>query len=134
MIDFKAMFSVILISALIGLGVSVFFQYLSGGSIMSAIIPGATSGAVIGFISHCGFYLVYITLSKNPMLALFSVILIIGLGTSVFCYLWKVPYPLPVVPILLVSEAAGIIATCTLFYNYRRLNQKLNEKKKSMRK
>lgn len=132
MIDWKTLFSVMLISAFIGIGVSGLFQYLSGESFCSGIIYGATSGAVIGFLSHCSFFLVYITLSKNPLLALLSVMIIIGLGTSLFCYIWNVPFPVPAIPIISVSETVGVIATLTLFYNYRRLNEKLDRKKKSL--
>lgn len=119
---------VTLISAAIGLCVGAFFQYINADQIMTGIINGALSGAIIGFISQNCFMIVYIKLRQRPVLAFAIVILIIAIGTSSFCLLWSVPFPIPGIPILLVSEILGISATAILFRNYTRLNARLRGK------
>lgn len=120
------------VSACIGAGVGVFFQALGGEPLAGGLLPGLVSGAAIGALSRAAFYLVYGVFRKTPVLAFFSVSLIIGAGTSFFCFLWSVSCPVPFLPIVAVSEAAGIAATAVFFRSYRRLNQKLVEKKQTL--
>ncbi|HKL86730.1 MAG TPA: hypothetical protein VJ861_10405 [Treponemataceae bacterium] len=128
----KEILSVIFISALIGLGVGVFFELINKGQIVSGMINGAISGGLIGLVSHSGFMLVYLRFRKNPITAFVIVIAIIAAGTGGFCLFWNVSFPVPGLPIILVSEILGITATAILFSNYIRLNNKLKGKIKEL--
>ncbi len=119
---------VLLISALIGLCVGAFFQAFTGGSVLLGMTAGSVAGATIGFFSNICFMLVYITFRKRPPLAFAVVMLIIALGTHAFNLYWDVPFPLPGLCIIAVSEVFGIAATALLFRNYSLLNRKLKGK------
>jgi hypothetical protein len=123
---------VTLISAVIGLCVGAFFQFINAEQILPGIINGAISGAIIGFISQYCFMIVYIKFRQHPVLAFAIVIIIIAIGTTSFCLLWKAPFPIPGIPIILVSEILGISATAILFRNYTRLNNQLRGKIKEL--
>lgn len=128
----KDILSVLFISALIGMGVGGFFELLNHGQPAKGIINGAISGAIIGFVSHTSFMLLYIRFRQYPLIAFAIVIAIIGAGTFAVCLFWNVPFPLPGMPIILVSELLGISATALLFHNYVRLNKKLQGKIKEL--
>lgn len=124
----KDVIGVILISAIIGLVVGSFFQYLNTDQVISGMVAGAISGAIIGIVSKYCFMLVHINLRGHPIIAFVIVIAIIALGTYTFCLFWKVSFPLPGLAIIIVSEILGICATAILFRNYQRLNDRLRGK------
>ena len=123
---------VTLISAVFGLCVGASFHFINADKILPGIINGAISGAIIGFISQYCFMIVYINFRQHPVLAFAIVIFIIAIGTSAFCLLWTVSFPIPGSPILLVSESLGVSATAILFSNYTRLNNRLRGKIKEL--
>lgn len=129
----KEIIFVTLISALIGLFVGTVFQYLNTSQLSSGMIPGAISGAIIGIISNYCFMLVHIKLRRHPVIAFATVIATIALGTYAFCLFWKVSFPVPGIPIIVVSEILGIIATAIVFRNYVRLNNSLQGKIRELR-
>ena len=124
----RELFGILFISALIGLSVGGFSQLFLDGDFITGIIQGAISGICIGLICQYCFIFVYIHLRKRPPLAFAVVIAIIAIGTLVFCLVWNVQFPIPGIPLILVSEIAGIIATGLIFRNYVRLNEKLKGK------
>ncbi len=130
--DVKEIIGVTLISAIIGLFVGSVFEYLNTQQIFSGMISGAISGAIIGIVSNYCFMFVYIKLRRQPVIAFAIVIGTIALGTYAFCRFWKVPFPVPGVPIIVVSEVLGIIATAILFRNDVRLNDRLQGKIKEL--
>lgn len=123
---------VTLISAVIGIFVGVLFHFANADPILPDIINGAISGAIIGLVSQNCFILVYINFRQHPILAFAIVIFIIAVGTLAFCLFWNVPFPVPGIPIIIVSEIFGISATGILFRNYIKLNQRLKGKIKEL--
>jgi hypothetical protein len=125
----RELLGILFISALVGLAVGGFSQVFLGGNIVIGAVRGAVSGICIGFICRYCFMFVYIYLRRRPLTAFAVVIVIIAIGTFVFCRVWHVQFPFPGIPLILVSETAGIIATGLIFRYYIRLNKKLKEKK-----
>lgn len=122
----------LLVSALIGLGVGGIFGYLHTGSFFPGIPEGMLAGLIIGFVSRVGFMLVYLPLRRSPGIAFITVALIIAAGTLGFCLFWGLPFPLPGIPVILVSELLGLGATAVLFHTYSTLNRQLEGKIKKL--
>ena len=122
----------LIVSALIGLGVGGLFGFAHTGSFFPGIPEGALAGVVIGFISRIGFILVYLPLRRIPAVAYLAVALIIAAGTLGFCLLWGLPFPLPGIPVIIVSEILGLGATALLFRTYSTLNSQLEGKIKKL--
>ncbi len=118
----------LIVSTLIGLGVGGLFGFVHTGSFIPGISEGALAGLVIGFFSRIGFMLVYLPLRRSPLLAYIAVALIIAAGTLGFCLFWGLPFPLPGIPVIAVSEALGLGATAVLFRTYSKLNSQLEGK------
>jgi hypothetical protein len=119
---------VTLISSVIGIIVGSFFQFANAGEILPGVINGAISGAIIGLVSQNCFMFVYLKLRQHPFFAFTIVIFIIAVGTLAFCLFWNVAFPVPGIPIIIVSEILGISATGLLFSNYSKLNKRLKGK------
>ncbi|MBN2510153.1 MAG: hypothetical protein JXB03_07750 [Spirochaetales bacterium] len=122
----------LVVSALIGLGVGGLFGYLYTGSFIPGITEGAIAGLCIGFVSRIGFMLVYLPLRRYPVIAFITAALIIAAGTIGFCLFWGLPFPIPGILVLIVSEIIGITATAVLFLTYSKLNNQLEEKKRKL--
>ncbi|MCK9169338.1 MAG: hypothetical protein M0P01_02880 [Treponema sp.] len=128
----RELLGILFISALIGLAVGGFSQIFLNGDLVIGAVRGAVSGMCIGLICRYCFMFVYIYLRRRPPAAFAVVIVIIAAGTFVFCRVWHVQFPIPCIPLIFVSEAAGILATSLIFRYYVRLNKKLKEKKEQL--
>lgn len=122
----------LIVSALIGLGVGGLFGFFHTWSFFPGVLEGALAGLVIGFASRIGFMLVYLPLRRSPIIAFFVVGLIIAAGTLSFCLFWGLPFPLPGIPVIIVSEVLGLGATALLFRTYSKLNRQLEGKKQKL--
>jgi len=122
----------ILISACIGLGIGGFTSYFYAGNLFPGIIQGFVLGALIGLLSQYVFKLIYARFRKKFILALLSVLAIIALMTGAACALWKVPYPNPVLFIMIISQCTGVITTIFIFRYNRKLNKKLRQKQQEL--
>lgn len=122
----------LIVSALIGLGVGGLFGFFHTGSFFPGIPEGALAGLVIGFVSRIGFVLVYLPLRRYPAIAFITVGMIIAAGTLGFCLFWELPFPLPGIPVIIVSEILGLGATAILFRTYTKLNSQLEGKKQKL--
>lgn len=122
----------LIVSALIGLGVGGLFGFFHTGSFFPGIPEGALAGLVIGLAGRIGFVLVYLPLRRSPVIAFITVGLIIAAGTLGFCLLWSLPFPLPGIPVIIVSEILGLGATAVLFRTYSKLNRQLEGKIKKL--
>ncbi len=123
----------LLVSALIGLGVGGIFGFVHTGCFFPGIPEGAIAGLAIGFVSRIGFMLIYLPLRRSPVIAFITVGLIIGAGTLGFCLFWGLPFPLPGIPVIIVSEILGLGATALLFRTYSMLNSQLEGKIRKLR-
>ncbi len=106
------------------------------GVVTAVVTPdfpdGMLAGLIIGFVSRIGFMLVYLPLRRSPGIAFVTVALIIAAGTLGFCLFWGLPFPLPGIPVILVSELLGLGATAVLFHTYSTLNRQLEGKIKKL--
>jgi len=106
------------------------------GVVTAVVTPdfpdGMLAGLIIGFVSRVGFMLVYLPLRRSPVIAFVTVALIIAAGTLGFCLFWGLPFPLPGIPVILVSEILGLGTTAVLFHTYSTLNRQLEGKIKKL--
>lgn len=129
--DVKSIFSVVIISALIGICVGSLSEYLYTGNFFPGLLVGGLSGVVIGAICNYAFIFVYFKF-RNPLLAGILVFLLITAGTTVVSILEKITYPINLM-IVALSDIAGILTTIGVYRNERKLNRKLREKQKELK-
>lgn len=128
----KDILIVLIISALVGLGVSGSFALVNNRPLLQTLIAGLLSGSIIGLVSRLCFMFVYFNFRNKPALAFMVVIAIIGTATTLISLYFDIRFPFPAIPLIAASALCGTIVTAIMFHNYNTINARLKQKKEKL--